>query len=120
MRQSNFFAGYLKRLIKLINSLLEKNLNKLNSNNLINIARSNKIFLTIVALIILSLSYLSLPNIFKPAEISNEIKNELQKKFNLDLEFSQNLKYNFFPRPHFTNKKSSIIQNQKKIYYFCL
>ena len=115
MRQSNFFIKHLISINKSINSLLEKNLNKLNSNNLINIARSNKIFLTIVALIILSLSYLSLPNIFKPAEISNEIKNELQKKFNLDLEFSQNLKYNFFPRPHFISNESSVFLDGSKI-----
>ena len=92
MRQSNFFVKYIKNITKLINSLLEKNLNKLNSNNLINIARSNKIFLTFVMLIIIFLSYLSIPNIYKQTDISKKLKNESLRKFNLNLKFSEKTK----------------------------
>ena len=70
MNNPNFLTKFFKKLSKLINSLLEKNLNKLNINNLKKILISNKIFLTIVASIILFLSYLSLPNLYNQYEIS--------------------------------------------------
>ena len=65
---------FFKNISNSINSLLEKNLNRLKFDNLIKIAKSNKIFLSIVALVILSLSYLSIPNIYNQSEISEELK----------------------------------------------
>ena len=73
MNNPNFLTKFFKKLSKLINSLLEKNLNKLNINNLKKILISNKIFLTIVASIILFLSYLSLPNLYNQYEISTQL-----------------------------------------------
>ncbi len=99
----------------LINKLLEKNLNKLNSNNLISIIKSNKIFVTSVALIILLFSYLSLPNIYNQNEVIKELKNELFTKFELNLDFSKKLNYKFFPRPHFVIEESLIFYNDKEI-----
>ena len=115
MRNHNFFVTFLKKVYLLINNLLKKYLNKLNSNNLSYLARSKKIFITFVALIILFLSYLLIPNIYNKVEIENELKNQFQDRFNLNLNFSQNLKYNFLPRPHFINKESYILKDQNKI-----
>ena len=64
MNRHNYFVKILIKINKLINSLLERNLNKLNAANLKNILINNKVFLTIVLLVILFFSYLSLPNIF--------------------------------------------------------
>ena len=44
MSNSKFIFKFLKNINIFINKLLEKNLNKLNSKNLINIIKSNKIF----------------------------------------------------------------------------
>ena len=115
MSKPNFFVKYLKSISKLINSLLEQNLNKLKFNNLINLANSNKIFLSFVALIILFLSYLSFPNIHKQVEISEELKNELLTKFNLNVNFSKNLDYSFFPRPHFISNEADILDGHHRI-----
>ena len=87
MSKSNFIVKFFKNINMLINKLLEKNLNKLNSNNLISIIKSNKIFVTSVALIILLFSYLSLPNIYNQNEVIKELKNELFTKFELNLDF---------------------------------
>tara|TARA_B110000003_G_scaffold87854_1_gene89925 strand:+ start:374 stop:1852 length:1479 start_codon:yes stop_codon:yes gene_type:complete len=115
MNKPNFFVKFLKNIIKIIHNLLEKNLNKLKFENLVNLARSNKIFLTFVVLIIFSLSYLSIPNVYKQSEISKELKKQLSSKFDLDFYFSKNLKYSFFPRPHFTTVDSTILVNQNEI-----
>ncbi|MDC3126737.1 hypothetical protein OA436_03055, partial [Candidatus Pelagibacter sp.] len=115
MTKPNLFVKNLKNINKSINSLLERNLNKLKLNNLKIVASNNKIILTVVALFILFISYILVPTFYKQSDISRELKNELLSKLNLDFTFNQNLKYNFFPRPHFVSKKSFIVENHKNI-----
>ena len=57
MTKPNQFVKNLKNINKSINSLLERNLNKLKFDNLKIIASNNKIILTVVALFILFISY---------------------------------------------------------------
>ena len=115
MRKSNSFLKILKNTNHFINNQLEKNLNKLKFANLANIARSNKIILTFVALIILFIVYLLQPVFFDQNQISKKLKSELIKKFSLDMSFSQKLNYNLFPSPHFTSKKSILTYQNKKL-----
>ena len=114
MSKTNFFVTYLKSISSFINNLLEKNLNKLNFKNTRFLFKNNKITLTFVALFLIFLSYLLLPTFYKQSEVLNKIKTELQNKFELDFKFSQNLEYNFFPRPHFTTINSSIYDGERK------
>ncbi len=115
MNKRNFFFKFLNIINKSINNVLLQNLNKLNSNNIVSLARSNKIFLTIVALFILILSYLSIPNIFKESEVLKELNSQLNKKYNLNFKFSQNLRYNFFPRPHFSGNNTKIFYDKNNV-----
>ena len=115
MTKPNQFFKNLKNINKPINSLLERNLNKLKFDNFKTLASNNKIILTVVALFILFISYLLVPSLYKQENISKKLKIELQNKFNLDFTFNQKLNYNFFPRPHFTSKDSLIVKNQKNI-----
>ena len=115
MRKSNSFLKILKNTNHFINNQLEKNLNKLKFANLANIARSNKIILTFVALIILFIVYLLQPVFFDQNQISKKLKSELIKKFSLDMSFSKKLNYNLFPTPHFTSKKSILTYQNKKL-----
>ncbi len=115
MTKSKQFVKSLKNINKLINSLLERNLNKLKLDNIKILASNNKIILTFVAVFVFFVSYLLLPTFYKQADISKELKNELLSKFKLDFTFTQNLNYNFFPRPHFVSKESNIVENKKNI-----
>ena len=115
MTKTNFILKFLKNISKLINSLLEKNLNKLKFNNLINLTKSNRIVFTFVAVIILFISYLSLPTFFKQSEISKKLEQELIKQFNLNFNLGGNLTYSFFPRPHFIINEAIIINNEYEI-----
>ena len=115
MSKTNFSIKYIKNINRFINSLLEKNLNKLNSKNLSYLIKNNKIILTFVAVFVLFISYLLLPTFYNQSDISKQLKTELQNKFDLNFEFSQNLKYNFFPKPHFVIKESVILDNKNKI-----
>ena len=114
MSKTNSFVKYLKNINSSINSQLERNLNRLKFDNLINLARSNKIILTFVALFILFITYLLLPTFYKQIDISRELKSRLLEKYNLEINVPKNLNYNFFPRPHFkTNNSSILIDNQE-------
>ena len=115
MIKNNYFVKFLKKIYLSINSLLKKYLNKLNLNNLSNIARSNKVFLTIVTTIILFLFYLSIPHVYDKKEIQKELKNQLRDKFSLNFVFSKDFNYKFYPRPHFVVKDSFILENQLKV-----
>ena len=115
MNNLKFNATFFKKLSKFINNLLEKNLNKLNFDNFKNLLINNKIFLSIVALIILFLSYLSFPNIYNKEEVATELKKNLQNKLNLEFNFQEDLNYQFLPRPHFTTNNSSIRFKEDKI-----
>jgi hypothetical protein len=115
MIKHNYFVKILKKINLLINNLLRNYLNKLNFNNFSNIIKSSKIFLTFVALIISFLSYLLIPNVYDKTEISKQLKNQLFNKFSLNFNFSPHLKYNFFPRPHFTYEDSTMSIEQNEI-----
>ena len=115
MSKSNLFVKFFKNINKSINSLLEKNLNKLKLNNLINLFKNNKIILLFVALFILTTSYLLLPTFYKQNEIIKVLKKELIDKYGLNFEFSENLKYNFFPKPHFKSNNISISLDQNNL-----
>ena len=115
MSKTNFFVKHLKNINNFINNLLEKNLNKLNFKNLSFLFKNNKIILTFVALFVIFISYLLLPTFYNQNDISKKLKNELQSKFDLNFKFSKNIKYNFFPKPHFIITDSKIFNNEKEI-----
>ena len=115
MKKSKIVIKYLINIYKSINNLLEKNLNKLNINNLRNLSKNNKIILTFVALFIFFISYLLLPTLYNQADISKELKKKLLNNYSLNLNFENNLKYSFFPRPNFTTTETSIIDKNNEV-----
>ena len=115
MRKKNHFFKNLKNINYLINNLLEKNLNKLKFNNLLNLARSNKIILSFVAVVFVFISYLLFPSFYNKTDVANKLQNELFKNLSLNITFQNKLNYNFFPRPHFVSKKVILNYKQKNI-----
>ena len=115
MSKTNFFLKYLKNISNFINSLLEKNLNKLNFKNLSYLFKNNKIILTFVALLVIFITYLSLPNFYQQSDIFKKLQTELKAKFGINIKFSKSIKYNFFPSPHFITKDTRIFNNQNEI-----
>ena len=92
MNRHNFFFKILIKFNNILNSILERNLNKLNVTNLKKILNNNKIFLTIVFVIILFFSYLSIPNILNQNQISTELKKNLTDKLNLEFNFEKKIR----------------------------
>ena len=115
MSKSNSFIKSFKNINKLINNLLEENLNKLKFKNLRNLLRNNKIVLTLSIVVILFISYLSLPIFYKQDQISKKLKLDLHKKLKLNFNFTKKLTYNIFPKPHFIIKDSVILFKNNEI-----
>jgi hypothetical protein len=115
MTKYNYFVKFLKKFYSLINSLLKKYLNKLNTNNLLNIAGSNKVIWIFVVFFILFLSYLSIPHTYNKIEIQKELQNQLSDKFNLNFVFDKKFNYRFFPSPHFIAENLYILDEKVNI-----
>ena len=124
MSKHNYFVIFFKKINLSVDNLLKKYLNKLHLSNISSVASSNKVFLTFVAVIILFLSYLSIPHTYNKLEIRKELENQLFDKFSLNFIFSKDFNYKFFPRPHFTIENLSLfndtiqISNIKKLRIF--
>ena len=88
MNKTKSFVKYLKNISNLINSLLEKNLNKLNFKNLNNLLKNNKFILSFVAIIVIFISYLLTPTFYKEIDISKKLQNSYKL---LDLDINSSL-----------------------------
>ena len=115
MSKSNHLIKNLNNITKIINNLLEKNLNKLNFRNLRNLTKNNKIILTFVAFLVLFISYLLLPTFYKNIEVSAKLERELNNKLKINFNISQNINYNFFPKPHFIISDVTITKDKNVI-----
>lgn len=119
MNKHNYFVKILKKIISFIDSLLEKNLNKLNFKSLDGkktiFITTNRVFFTTILLVFVFLGYILIPNIYNKVDISKKLKNQLYEKFGLNFVLSNNINYNFFPRPHFIVHQSLITKNQLQI-----
>ena len=117
MSKHNFFANFLKKTNIFINSLLKKKLNKLNflfkKYKFLTFLSFKRAFMFLSALIVLVLSYLSIPNFYDTSNIINNVKNQLYKDLNIDFNLSEKFSYNLFPKPNFTFQKIKFLHQDK-------
>ena len=119
MNKINLISKKLKQRFVSINNLLENYFNKLNFlknySKKNNILTNNKVFFILSAGLILTLSYFLLPTIYNKDIAQVEIKNQILKKYNIEIKFNEKIRYGLLPKPHFTSKKLSIINNEREI-----
>ncbi len=119
MSRHNLLNKKIKKQILSINDLLENNFNKLkyfkSNYKKILLNKENRVFLFIGILVILTLSYLSLPSFYNKEIVRSEIKNQLLKNYNIGLKLREEINYSFFPSPHFYIRDPSIIREKKEI-----
>ena len=119
MRKQNLLSKKIGKQILTINNLLESYFNSLRRFILdakrLRFDKNNKAFLVIVSIIFLTLVYFLIPTAFNKELIQKEIKNQIFQKYNISVEFDNNIQYNFFPKPHFSSKNLFILNDQKKI-----
>lgn len=119
MRKQNLLSKKISKQILSINNLLESYFNSLRSFILdakrLRFDKNNKVFLVIVSTIFLTLVYFLIPTAYNKELIQKEIKNQIYQKYNTKVKFDSGIRYNFFPKPHFSSKNVLILNDQRKI-----
>ena len=119
MSKHNSLLKKTKKLILSVNDLIESNFNKLKyfkSNfRKILLDKNNRVILSIGVVVVLTLSYLSIPTFYSKDSIQSQIKNQIFKNYNIDIKFNEKINYVLLPKPHFSAKNLSILRKDKKI-----
>lgn len=116
MPKQNLFAKKLKKQFLSINDSLENYFSKFNTFKAnFKKYRHNKAILALGALVILTLSYFTLPALYNKGQVANLIKNQINKKYNIDINFNDEVNYGLLPKPHFVSKNVSIQRKDKEI-----
>ena len=63
----------------------------------------------------MTLSYFTLPYSLQQRQVANLIKNQINKKYNIDINFNDEINYGLLPKPHFVSKNVSIQRKDKEI-----
>ena len=79
------------------------------------LSQNNKVFLTSGLVVILLISYYLIPTLYNKELVQLEIKNQIFKKYQIDIKFNNKIKYGLLPRPHFVTKNLSILRDDKEI-----
>ena len=119
MSKHNLFNKKVKKQILSINDLIESFFNKLryfrlNSKKIL-LSKHNRVFLVSVSIIFLILAYFLIPTFYNKDVIHSEIKNQILKKYNINIKFNEKIKYGLLPKPHFVAKNISLLRDQKEI-----
>ena len=119
MNKHNLLVKKLKQIFLSINSSIESYFNKLRfikknfkKNEFI---RNNRVFFAISTVVILTLSYFLVPTMYDKNVIKDKIKNQIIKKYKIDINFKEKKKYGIPPKPHFVTKNLSILRKKNEI-----
>ncbi len=119
MSKDNILAKKIKKHFISINNTIESYFNNLRY-FILNFKKhkfstNNKVILVLGVLTISTLTYFLIPTFYNKNEIKSEIKNQILKKYNLEIKFNESLNYGLLPKPHFHTKKLSIIRDKREI-----
>ena len=113
---SNKHAPIKKKLNHLdnkIESFFDKirNLKKYNQNKKKFYLLDNKIAISIASLVLLFFSYFLIPVFYKDDLIKTSLTNQILDKYDIKIEFNEQVKYGLFPKPFFYTKNLDIKYN---------
>ena len=119
MNKHNLLIKKVKQIFLSINNSIESYFNKLKffkkNFKKDEFIRNNRVFFGFSAVVILTLSYFLMPTMYNKNIIKEEIKNQISKKYNIDVIFNEKIRYGLLPKPHFVSKNSSIVREKKEI-----
>jgi len=119
MSKQNLFTKKLKKQFLSINDSIESYFNKLRlfffNLKKTKLSNNNRVILTIGIIVILTLSYFLIPTFYNKDVVEVKIKNQIFKKYNIEIKFKDKIEYGLLPKPHFSSKKISILHAGKEI-----
>ena len=118
MEKNSSFKKIGKQILS-INNLIESYFNKLRFliSNLkrTRITSHNRVFFVIIGVVFLTLTYFLIPTSYDKSLINKNIKNQILLKYQINLEFDNEINYGLFPKPHFNIRNLSISNESRKI-----
>ena len=119
MNKLNLIPKKIKQRFLSINDSLENYFSKLNFIKTLskknNILANNRVFFGLSAVLILTLSYFLLPTLYNKDKSQVEIKNQILKKYDINIKFNEKIRYGLLPKPHFISKNLSILNDEREI-----
>ena len=115
MNKHNLLIKKIKQIFLSINNSIESNFNKIKFFKKNEFIRNNRVFFGISAVAILTLSYFLVPTMYNKNIIQEEIKNQIFKKYKIEVIFNEKIRYALLPKPHFVSKNSLILRDKKEI-----
>ena len=103
------------RLDRKIESFFDKfrDLKKYNQNkNQFNIFENKKVLVFVTIFLLIS-SYFVLPSFYNKDEIKILLKNEIYKKYKIEIRFNEKISYSLLPKPYFYTKNLDILHKEK-------
>ena len=109
----------MRKQILSINNSIESYFNKLRQfiQNLkkFKFDKNNRVFLSLIAIVFLTLVYFLIPSAYNKDIIKAEIENQIFQKYQVNVKFNNKINYNLFPKPNFSSSNLSILNNEKEI-----
>jgi len=119
MSKHNLSVKKLKKQFLSLNDSIESYFDKLkffiNNIKKSKLSHYNRFFLVTAIPFFLIVIYFLIPTFFDKDIIQLDIKNQIIKKYNIDIKFNEKIKYRLLPKPHFLAKNLSIFRDQKEI-----
>ena len=105
------FLGFLSK----VNSLLVNIFNNLKFSNLKRVTKlffiDKRVIFTFLIIFFSVFVHLSTPAFYKDSWVKEIVKNQFEKEFEFEIEFSDKLNYAIFPIPHFIFKDVEFVSN---------
>lgn len=119
MSKDNLFSKKLKKQVLSINSSLE-NYFYLLKLLVLRIKKSkfnpnSKAFVFFIIVLITIFTIFSIPSFYDKKIIQSKIKNQILKKYNIEVDFNNKINFGLLPKPHFVSTNFSILKNQKDV-----
>ena len=115
MNKHNLFTKKIKQIVLSTNNALESYFNKIKHFKKIEFIKNNRVFFGLSTVVILTLSYFLIPTMYNKDTIKNEIKNQILKRYDVEINFNESIRYALLPKPHFVSKNLSIIRDEREI-----
>lgn len=119
MIKHNFLIKNIKKQILSINEQIESIFDKLkffrSNYKKVLLNKNNRVFFICATILFLSLSYFLIPTLYTKEIVQSQIKNQIFKKYGINIKFNNKINYGLLPKPHFETKDLSIMRNDKEI-----
>ena len=119
MRKQNLSFKQIGKQILSINTLIESYFNRIRQ-FILNLKKfrfdkNNRVFLGLVAVVFLTLVYFLIPAAYNKNLVQAEIENQIFQKYQISVKFNNKISYKLFPKPNFSSKNLSILNDKKEI-----